>query len=117
MLAMTARALPLAIGLLLLLGAAGCADVQVLRLTSETFPSREVQDVAVLSQYPSLRYEKIAELSETSSSNSISKLQRHILDKAAELGADAVVFSTSITRTEQRVAYQPAYSPWGYYAP
>jgi len=37
--------------------------------------------------------------------------------RAAELGADAVVFSTSITHTEQRVAYQPAYNPWGYYAP
>ena len=114
---MTARPVAFAIGLLLLLVTVGCADVQVMHLTSETFPSRDVKDVAVLSQYPSFRYEKIAELSETSSSTSIAKLQRHILDKAAELGADAVVFSTSITRTEQRMAYQPAYSPWGYYAP
>ena len=28
-----------------------------------------------------------------------------------------MVFSTPITRTEQRVAYQSVYSPWGYYAP
>ena len=49
--------------------------------------------------------------------SNIDKLQRHLLNKAAELGADAVVFSTPITRTEQRVAYQPVYSPWGYYAP
>jgi hypothetical protein len=114
---MTARTVPLAIGLLLLWVAAGCTNVQVLRLTSETFPSREVEDVAILSRFPSLEYEKIAELSETSSSDNIEKLQRHLLNKAAELGADAVVFSTSITHTEQRVAYQPAYNPWGYYAP
>ncbi len=97
--------------------AAGCTNVQVLRLTSETFPSREVKDVAILSRFPSLEYEKIAELSETSSSDNIDKLQRHLLNKAAELGADAVVFSTPITHTEQRVAYQPAYNPWGYYTP
>jgi hypothetical protein len=114
---MTARTVPLAIGLLLLWVAAGCTNVQVLRLTSETFPSREVEDVAILSRFPSLEYEKIAELSETSSSENIGKLQRHLLNKAAELGADAVVFSTPITRTEQHVTYQPAYSPWGYYAP
>ena len=65
---MTARTVPLAIGLLLLWVAAGCTNVQVLRLTSETFPSREVEDVAILSRFPSLEYEKIAELSETSSS-------------------------------------------------
>jgi len=114
---MTARTVPLAMGLLLLWVAAGCTNVQVLRLTSETFPSREVEDVAILSRFPSLEYEKIAELSETSSSDNIDKLQRHLLNKAAELGADAVVFSTPITHTEQRVAYQPAYNPWGYYTP
>jgi hypothetical protein len=101
---------------LLLWAAQGCADVQVLRLTSQTFPAREMQDVAILSQFPTGQYEKIAELSETSSSDNIAKLQRHILDKAAELGADAVVFSTPITHVEKRMAYQSAYSPWGYYS-
>ena len=111
------RTARLAIGLLVASVVAGCANVQVLRLTSETFSPREVQDVAILSQFPSLQYEKIAELSETSSSDNVVKLQRHILEKAAELGADAVVFSTAITHTERHVAYEPAYSPWGYYAP
>ena len=114
---MMQKMVTLSLGLLLLWGCAGCANVQVLRLTSETFPPREVQDVAILSQFPSQQYEKVAELSETSSSDNVAKLQRHILDKAAELGADAVVFSTPVTRVEQRVSYQPAYSPWGYYAP
>src|SRR5262245_33189556 len=110
---MTARSLPLGISLLLSLVAAGCANVQVLRLTAQTFPPHEVEDVAILSQYPSQQYEKIAELSETSSSDNVAKLQRHLLDKAADLGADAVVFSTPTTHVERRVAYQPVYSPWG----
>lgn len=113
---MPARMVRLAIALLLVC-VTGCADVQVLRLTSETFPSREIQDVAILSQFPSVEHTKIAELSETSSSDNIAKLQRHLLDKAAELGADAVVFTTPVTHVERRVAYQPAYSPWGYYSP
>lgn len=113
---MSPRMLVVAIGLLLW-WSAGCSQVQVLRLTSETFPAREMEDVAILSQFPSHQYDKIAELSETSSSDNLDKLQRHLLKKAAELGADAVVFSTPITHVEQRVAYQPVYSPWGYYAP
>lgn len=114
---MRPRIVVIAIGLLLGWGLTGCSQVQVFRLTSETFPPRDVQDVAILSRLPSVQHEKIAELSETSSSDSVSKLQQHLLEKAAELGADAVVFSTPVTRTEQRVAYQPVYSPWGYYAP
>ncbi|BCA56453.1 hypothetical protein W02_35930 [Nitrospira sp. KM1] len=106
-----------AIALLFAFSVAGCSHVQVLRLTSETFPPREVEDVAILSERPNVPYQKIAELSETSSSDDLDKLQEHLLDKAAQLGADAVVFGTPITRTEQRVAYEPSYSPWGYYAP
>jgi len=104
-------------GLLLGWGLTGCSQVQVFRLTAETFPAREVQDVAILSQLPSAPHQKIAELSETSESESVATLQQHLLEKAADLGADAVVFSTPVTRTEQRVAYQSMYSPWGYYAP
>ena len=111
------RTATIAIALLVLSIAAGCANVEVLRLTSETFPSREVEDVAILSQFPSTQHQKIAELTETSSSENVAKLQRHLLEKAAELGADAVVFSTPITHVERRVAYEPVYSPWGYYAP
>jgi hypothetical protein len=94
----------------------GCSHVQVLRLTSETFPSRPVDDVAILSHEPNGSFMKIAELSESSSSN-LHTLQQHLLKKAAELGADAVVFATPVTHSEQRTDYQPMYSPWGYYAP
>ena len=94
----------------------GCSSVNVLRFTSESFPPRSVEEVAILSEVPPTEHIRIAELSETASS-SVGTLQRHILKKAAQLGADAVVFSPSHSQTEQRVDYQPMYSPWGYYAP
>lgn len=102
----------------LLLGWActGCSSVTVVRLTSEIFPPRAVGEVEILSQEPTTEHLRMAELSETSTSDA-DKLQRHILKKAAQLGADAVVFSVPTTHTEQGVAYQPLYSPWGYYAP
>jgi hypothetical protein len=102
--------------LLLLVTQAGCSHVQVLRLTSETFSARDVSEVAILSHQPEGSSLKIAELSESASSD-VQTLQRHLLKKAAELGADAVVFSTPVTHIEQRTDYQPVYSPWGYYAP
>src|SRR5690348_3628938 len=92
--------------LLLLTTQAGCSHVEVLRLTSETFPAREVNEVAILSREPDGSFLKIAELSESASSD-VKTLQRHVLKKAAELGADAVVFSTPITHVEQRTNYQP----------
>jgi len=94
----------------------GCSQVQVLRLTSETFPPRAASDIEILSREPDASFLKIAELSESSSSN-VQTLQRHLLKKAGDLGADAVVFSIPVTRTEQRTDYQPLYSPWGYYTP
>lgn len=103
-------------GLLLSYAFIGCSNVNVLRLTSETFPPRSVDEVAILSREPAAEHIRIAELSETASS-SVDTLQRHLLKKAAELGADAVVFSPSHSRTEQRWDYQPYYSPWGFYAP
>ena len=110
------QSLPIFLGSLACLTSIGCSNVQVLRLTSETFSPRSVEEVAILSQEPSTPYIRIAELNETSSS-SVPTLQGHILKKAAQLGADAVMFSPSSTRVEQRVDYQPVYSPWGYYAP
>ena len=103
-------------GLLLNWSCIGCSSVNVLRLTSETFSPRSVDDVGILSHEPTKEHIRIADLSETSSS-SVTKLQRHIVKKAAQLGADAVIFSVPVTRSEQRVDYQPVYSPWGYYSP
>ena len=103
-------------GLLVAYLCVGCSSVNVLRLTAETYSPRSVEEVAILSEAPPHEHTRIAELSETSSSR-VDTLQRHILKKAAQLGADAVIFSVPHTRSEQRVDYQPVYSPWGYYAP
>jgi hypothetical protein len=110
------KLMPCFLGLFLSFACIGCSSVNVLRLTSETFAPRSVDEVAVLSEAPSTEHIRIAELSETASSP-VATLQRHILKKAAQLGADAVVFSPSHTHSEQRVDYQPVYSPWGLYAP
>jgi hypothetical protein len=45
------------------------------------------------------------------------RMQQKILAKAAALGSDAVVFSKPESHVEHQVAYEPVYSPWGYYAP
>jgi hypothetical protein len=68
------------LGALACLTSIGCSNVQVLHLTSETFPPRSVEEVAILSQEPPTQYIRIAELNETSSS-SVPTLQRHILKK------------------------------------
>ena len=107
--------LSLFFGLLVACLSVGCSSVNVLRLTSETFSPRSVEEVAILSEAPPTEHTRIAELSRHPPPVSI--LQRHILKKAAQLGADAVIFSVPHTRSEQRVDYQPVYSPWGYYAP
>jgi len=113
---MSSNRLLILTGLLLGWACIGCSSVIVVRLTSETFPPRAVGEVEILSQEPSTEHVRIAELSETSTSNA-DKLQRDILKKAAQLGAHAVVFSIPTTHIEHGVTYQPVYSPWGYYAP
>ncbi len=110
------QTLSLVCGLLVVCLSVGCSSVNVLRLTSETFSPRSVEEVAILSEAPPNEHTRIAELSETSSSR-VDTLQRHILKKAAQLGADAVIFSVPHTRSEERVDYQQVYSPWGYYSP
>ena len=98
-------------------GLSACSNVQVLRLTNETFAPRPMNDVEILDKEPTREHLRLAELAESSSTSSLDHLQRDILKKAARLGASAVVFSRPTVHTEQRVAYAGGYSPWGYYAP
>lgn len=112
------RAASLLAMILIVSGALGCSNVKVVRLTSETFPPRSVEDVEALDREPTTEHIRIAELSATStSSNEVDSLRKQILKKAAKLGAQAVVFSPPTTRRERRIAYQPMYRPGGYYAP
>ena len=94
-----------------------CASVDTILLTSETFPPKDNADeVTVLEQKPSRPYLEIAELRIGDSWLSFGNLQHRILNRAAALGADAVVFSSAQTQTIRQVAYEP-YDPWGYNSP
>ncbi|WP_447982992.1 hypothetical protein [Nitrospira sp. Nam74] len=94
-----------------------CSNVQVLRLTSQQFSPRPINDVQILEKEPTTEHLRLAELVASSSTSSLDDLQRDIVKKAAKLGASAVVFSRPTVHTEQRVSYSGNYSPWGYYAP
>lgn len=104
--------------LLLALATTACARVDAIRLTSETFPPKDsADDVEVLDHHPTRPYIEIADLSIADTGLSLESMQGKMLKKAASLGADAVVFSTPESHVNHEVAYEPVYSPWGYYGP
>lgn len=95
-----------------------CASVDTIRLTGDTFPAKgSADEVAVLDQTPSRPHREIAELRIGDSWLGFASLQRKILNQAASLGADAVVFADPQTVTQHGVAYQPLYGPWGVNSP
>ncbi len=100
------------------LALASCANVETIRLTAETFPPKSsAADVEVLEEPPTHPHIELADLRLADSNLNFEHLQRKILEKAATLGADAVVFAKPESHTEHEVAYEPAYSPWGGYGP
>lgn len=104
------------VGLFLLFSA--CTSVDTILLTSDTFPPKESGDqVAVLNELPARPHRALAELRIGDSRLNFGHLQRRILDRAAALGADAVVFAEPDTQTLHQIAYEPAYDPWGYNSP
>lgn len=95
-----------------------CVSVDTILLTSETFPPKPSADeVAVLEQMPTRPHLELAELRVGDSWLSFGSLQHKILNKAAALGADAVVFGKAQTQTTHETAYEPLYDPWGYNSP
>lgn len=105
----------LAVGLAL----AACAPVKVdtIVLTLDTYPPKNPSQVRPLARLPEAGFEEIADLTARGDSADFEKLQKKILQRAAELGADAVVFSTGQEHVKEGVAYRPVYRPWGYYDP
>lgn len=110
---------PIIIGLCLCFSA--CAKVDTILLTNDTFPPKEsAEEVAVLRQTPTRPHRDLAELRISDNRLSFGSLQHKILNRAAALGADAVVFAQPQTRTIRRESYQPlygSYGPWGYNSP
>ena len=71
-----------------------CAGMEIIPLTSETFPPKSsMGDVKILSEEPDRQYKKLAEITIADSKKKGWKLQHMILQKAAEMGADVVVFA------------------------
>ena len=107
---------PVIIGLCLCFSA--CASVDTILLTNDTFPPKEsAKEVAVLRQTPTRPHRDLAELRISDSRFSFGSLQRKILSRAADLGADAVVFAQPQTHTTRRESYPPLYGAWGYNSP
>lgn len=95
-----------------------CAGMDIIPLTSETFPPKKsMGDVKILSEEPDRQYKKLAEITIADSKKKGWKLQHMILQKAAEMGADAVVFADPTSYSEKHTTYSPVYRPWGYYSP
>ena len=95
-----------------------CTSVDTILLTSKTFPPKgSADEVAVLEEKPTRPHRELAELRIGDSWLSFGSLQRKILNRAAALGADAVVFAKPQTLTQHEVAYEPLYDPWGYNSP
>lgn len=107
---------PVIIGLCLCFSA--CTSVDTILLTNDTFPPKgSAEEVAVLRQTPTRPHRDLAELRIDDNWLSFGSMQHKILNRAAALGADAVVFTQPQTRTIRRETYQPIYGPWGYNSP
>jgi hypothetical protein len=103
---------------LLGLASAACASVETIRLTNQVFPPKQsVHEVETLSREPTRQNIPLAELRISDTWMGFDRMQQKILAKAAALGSDAVVFSKPDSHVEHQVAYEPVYSPWGYYSP
>ena len=72
----------------------GCASVDVLKLSSETF-TPQTSHVEILERAPTRPYVPIAVLTVDSWWLSLDSRREKILEKAATLGADAVIFGDS----------------------
>lgn len=84
-----------------------CTSVDMIRMTNETFPPRaSPSEVEVLDQVPKCPHIQLAELIVDESTDSYDAMQSLILKKAAELGADAVLFA----RPEKEIRHEVAYS-------
>ena len=98
----------------------GCVSVDTVRLTSQTFPPKHsVQEVEVLAENPKRAHIALAQLSVEDEAVSFGKEETAILQKAADLGADAVVLHRGQQRTQKTLmyggyGYRYGYPGWGY---
>ena len=94
-----------------------CTSVDTFVLTNQTFPPKSsIQEVEIVDREPPCAHIAIAQLSvDDRESTDFRSEQLQILKKAADLGADAVVFSKPEKHIEHHVTYRsPGIGgPWG----
>lgn len=94
-----------------------CTSVDIFLLTNKTFPPKgSIQEVEIIDRDPPCAHIAIAQLSvDDSASADYRSEQFEILKKAADLGADAVIFSKPEKHIEHGVIYERPVvgSPWG----
>ena len=97
------------------LGISGCVSVDVVKLSNHTYPPKaSTQEVEVLDRKPPCAHAAIAQLSvDDSEYDDFESEQKKILKKAAELGADAVIFSKPEKHKQHGVMYSGMGGPWG----
>ncbi|MDR4462101.1 MAG: hypothetical protein MRJ67_16545 [Nitrospirales bacterium] len=98
----------------------GCTSVDIIELTSQTFPPKKsALEVEVMALEPKCPHIALAQLSVMDSAVSYEDEEGAILKKAADLGADAVVLYKGTKRTVATpayggYAYNYGYPGWGY---
>ena len=99
---MTFRVPAIVTVMLLCVACSACTPpVDVIPFTSGTFPPKASgEHVAVLHEKPTRPFLEIAELDVHSTMVGFERLERALLDRAAQLGADAVILSDSETSVQ-----------------
>ena len=100
-------------------GISGCVSVDIVKLSNQTYPPKaSPQEVEVLDRKPPCTHVAIAQLSvDDSEYDDFESEQRKILKKAAEIGADGVIFSKPEKHKQHGVMYSGMgcymCGPWG----
>ena len=105
--------------LLLILAVASSAyGMDVVKFTSEEYPrTKDVSSVEILEKAPDRPYIKLALITIGNSKKSGATLQTKIRERAAKMGAHAVVFGDPVMSFSGGTQYAPVIRPWGYYSP
>ena len=105
--------------LLLILAVASPAyGMDVVKFTSEEYPrTKDVSSVEILEKAPDRPYIKLAQITIGNSKKSGATLQTKIRERAAKMGAHAVVFGDPVMSFSGGTQYAPVIRPWGYYSP
>ncbi len=95
------RAVPGAFSVLVCVAALGCATTDVMRIDQQSRPPTKAADVQVFVEEPKRAYASIAiiQASDQGWGLSLETLKQKMVERAAELGGDAVILGQQTTRS------------------